>query len=407
MQDTPDAAPHPSPPWSRNTKRTVGLILLALLALLLWRFRGLLGQIVVAGLLAYLLGPLIRWLARRTPLSRGTATLAVYVALLLIVLAAVGLIGVAGFQQVSGLLGQLPDLLDRAVALATDLLERAQRPFAVGPFQFDLSALDWSAVEGQLGRLVEPALSGGQRIVTGVAGGAIGVLGWLAITFTISIYLALDLPRLGAQIAGIARQSGYAADFDRLLGELNSIGNAYLRGQALLGLVVGALTWILLTAIGVHNSFALGLLSGVLEVVPYFGPILSAVAAVLVAFFQPENYLGLGQVPYALLALGVMFLVQQLEGNFIVPRVMGDALNLRPLTVLIAVLIGGTLAGILGIILAAPVAAAIRTLGQYTWRKLLDLPPFPEPPPTPRRRGPTLARRLRALVDRLRGRAGD
>lgn len=238
--------------------------------------------------------------------------------------------------------------------------------------------------------------------MTGLAGGAISVVGWLAITFTLSIYLALDFPRLGSDLASIARQSGYAADFDRLLGELNSIGNAYLRGQALLGLVVGALTWILLTAIGVHNAFALGLLSGVLEVVPYFGPILSAVAAVLVAFFQPENYLGLGQVPYALLTLGVMFLVQQLEGNFIVPRVMGDALNLRPLTVLIAVLIGGTLAGMLGIILAAPVAAAIRVLGQYTWRKLLDLPPFPEPPPSARRRGPTLAGRVRSWLARLR-----
>jgi len=402
MPDSSDATPPPSPPWSRNTKRTVGLILLALLALLVWRFRGLLGQIVVAGLLAYLLNPLIRWLARRTPLSRSAATLAVYVGLLLIALTAAGLIGVTGFNQVAGLLGQLPDLLDRAVALAADLLERAQRPFAIGPFQFDLSALDWSTVEGQLGRLVEPALSGGQRIVTGLAGGAISVVGWLAITFTLSIYLALDFPRLGSDLASIARQSGYAADFDRLLGELNSIGNAYLRGQALLGLVVGALTWILLTAIGVHNAFALGLLSGVLEVVPYFGPILSAVAAVLVAFFQPENYLGLGQVPYALLTLGVMFLVQQLEGNFIVPRVMGDALNLRPLTVLIAVLIGGTLAGMLGIILAAPVAAAIRVLGQYTWRKLLDLPPFPEPPPSARRRGPTLAGRVRSWLARLR-----
>jgi hypothetical protein len=132
---------------------------------------------------------------------------------------------------------------------------------------------------------------------------------------------------------------------------------------------------------------------------------------VLVALFQPDNYLGLGQVQFALAALVVMIAVQQLEGSFLVPRVMGDALDLRPLTVIIAVIIGGVLAGLLGIILAAPAAAMIKVVGGYAWRKTLNLPPFPDGPPEGtgrrRRRGPSLLGRTLVRLRRTSEDAGD
>jgi len=71
--------------------------------------------------------------------------------------------------------------------------------------------------------------------------------------------------------------------------------------------------------------------------------------------------------------------LQQLENNLLVPRIVGGALDLHPLIVMFSVLMGTSLAGILGAVLAAPVVASLKLLGAYAWRKMLDLPPFPEP----------------------------
>ena len=77
-----------------------------------------------------------------------------------------------------------------------------------------------------------------------------------------------------------------------------------------------------------------------------------------------------------LIVLGFMFVVQQLENNLLVPRIMGNALDLHPLIVIIGVFIGGSMAGILGAVLAAPIIASIKLFGTYGWRELFDLPPF-------------------------------
>ena len=80
-----------------------------------------------------------------------------------------------------------------------------------------------------------------------------------------------------------------------------------------------------------------------------------------------------------------MIVIQQVENNFLVPRIVGGALDLHPIFVIVGVFMGATLAGILGAILAAPIVASLKVLGNYTWRKLFDLPPFPEidPPEEP------------------------
>jgi hypothetical protein len=107
--------------------------------------------------------------------------------------------------------------------------------------------------------------------------------------------------------------------------------------------------------------------------------------ATVVALFQPDPVFSLASWQYALVVLGFMILVQQLENNILVPRIVGEALDLNPIVVMIAVLMGGSIAGILGMILAAPVTASIKLVGTYAWRKMFDLPPFSEPEagPTP------------------------
>src|SRR5690606_4636606 len=98
-----------------------------------------------------------------------------------------------------------------------------------------------------------------------------------------------------------------------------------------------------------------------------------------VAVFQSETPFGLQPWSFGLIVLVVMFLVQQVENYVLVPRIVGDALDLHPVEVMVVVLMGSSLAGLLGAVLAAPVFASIKLIGGYVWRKMLDLPPFPEP----------------------------
>jgi GNAT superfamily N-acetyltransferase len=127
--------------------------------------------------------------------------------------------------------------------------------------------------------------------------------------------------------------------------------------------------------------------------VPNLGPIIAAIPAVAVAFFEGSTWIPLSNAWFAVLVLGLYILIQQIEGNVLLPRVMGRSLDLHPLAVLVAVIAGGSLAGILGMLLAAPTLATLRVLLKYLYRRLTDQDPFPEKQqPEPSR--PGLARRL-------------
>jgi predicted PurR-regulated permease PerM len=123
----------------------------------------------------------------------------------------------------------------------------------------------------------------------------------------------------------------------------------------------------------------------------------------VIQFFFEAGSCGLVGWQFTLIVLGMMLVIQQLENNILVPRIVGEALDLHPLLVMVAVFMGGSLAGILGAILAAPVAATLKLVGIYGWRKMFDDYPFQQPemieadvPPQ------SLPERLRYLVSNLR-----
>lgn len=371
----PESVVHASPPWSRTTKTIVAIVGLLLIVVLAYRFQGLIGQIVTAAVLAYVLNPLIRLADEATPLSRGMLTLIVYFALLLLTIAAFTALGVTAYGQTLFLIEQLPQFVNNTVGLIRDWAE--QPVIAVGPFSFSLGTWDWSSIRQQLLGFLEPFLSRSGQYVGQIASSTVRFLGNLLFLWIISIYISLEIPRMGDYVGRVAQMPGYRKDAERLMDEFADIWSAYLRGQIILGLVIGITVGVTLTILGVQNALVLGLLSGFLEFIPVLGPVIGSGAAMIVAFFQPANYLGLSSIQYALLVLAAMFIIQQIENNVLVPRIVGNALDLHPLLVIIGVLMGSSIAGILGAILAAPVLATLKLLGIYAWRKLFDLSPFP------------------------------
>jgi hypothetical protein len=152
-------------------------------------------------------------------------------------------------------------------------------------------------------------------------------------------------------------------------------------------------TTLVMTGLGLRNSLVVGLIAGALEFIPIVGPFIAGAIGVTVALFQASNPFGLSTLGYALVVLIAFLVIQQLENNVLVPRIIGESLNLHPLAVLIVAVMGASFAGVLGLLLAAPVLATLRLLGRYAYRKFFDLDPWPEPLPKPER-GPGLLHRL-------------
>jgi predicted PurR-regulated permease PerM len=143
-------------------------------------------------------------------------------------------------------------------------------------------------------------------------------------------------------------------------------------------LIMVAITTVACTAIGLPYAWVMGLIAGLTEFIPNVGPIIALVPAVLVALFRGSTFLPLGNLWFAVLVVGIYAVIQQIEGNLILPRVLGDSLDLHPLVVIIGIIVGGNVAGVLGMLLAAPILATLREIGNYVLGRLYDYDPFAE-----------------------------
>ena len=407
------SATHESPPWGLPVKVIVAVVALLLSALVIWRFQSLIAPLVLAAILAYLLNPLISLAVQRLKVGRSVAVLIVYTLLLLVAVGGGVALGYVAFDQASRLIQLLPDNLEDAAQLIQEQFSvLSQRNVTVGPYTVGLtnlpSGVTLQSLVQQIIDLLSPIFSGSGTLAAQVAQATINGISIGFLVLVLSIYIAKDTPKIWSSLSDLATQPGYRQDADRLMTEFSRIWDAYLRGQVILALVIGIIVSLTLSLLGVSNALGLGALSGVLEFLPIVGPFIGTSTAVLVAFFQSETIWGLESWQYALLIVALMGLIQALENNLLVPRIVGNALDLHPLLVMISVLMGASLAGILGAVLAAPVVATIKLAGGYVWRKMLDLPPFPESASAVTATAPPLsiwqrARQLRAFLPTEQG----
>ncbi len=394
-----DQIDEPSPTWDRNVKLLVAVVTLVAVVAIAVTFTDLILRIVAAAIIAYVMTPLIQFLSERTPLGRGASILVTYLLVALLLLGAIVTLGVSTFRQIVGLINSIPNIVENVLEwLSTTAV------VVIGPLEFDVAAIwgsiDWASIEEQVIAAILPVVNQSGRTVVVILGSTVNVLTVIFFIFIVSIYLAFEMGRLGGYISGSVYQEGYRRDTERMLREFDRIWKAYLRGQIVLAFVIFLAVWISLSILGVQNAFGLGVLSGLLEFLPVIGPFIGTAVASLVAFFQPTNYMGLDPVIFALVVIGVMIIIQQIENNILVPRIVGGALDLHPLVVIIGVFMAASLAGLIGAILAAPVMATIKLIGTYAWRKMFDLPPFPGPEKVPIPVESNLFRRLKGVRKR-------
>jgi predicted PurR-regulated permease PerM len=203
--------------------------------------------------------------------------------------------------------------------------------------------IDWtSLVSGRA------AVNYGQRVVLGIISAFTVVV--------LTAYLLVDTARLRAFLYRFVKPER-EPEVEHFLRALSRVVGGYVRGQLITSAVIGVYTLIVLMAVGVPNAVAFGVLAAFADIIPLVGAFLAVIPAVLAAFQESPTK--------AVIVLSLLLLYQQFEDRFLVPRIYGQTLNLPALVVLIAVLVGGELLGVAGVLLALPAAAAARVFFDY------------------------------------------
>jgi predicted PurR-regulated permease PerM len=194
------------------------------------------------------------------------------------------------------------------------------------------------------------------------------IIGMSVVPFWL-FYLLNDSAKAQRGLLGLI-PARFRADFRNLLRITDGIFGAYLRGQLLLCVFIGVMATVGLMVLGVQYSALLGLLAGIFEILPFIGPILGLVPAVIVATIQTP-LLGLWTL--------ILFIaIQQIENLFLVPRISGQAVELHPTIIMVVLVVGNEVAGLWGMILAVPLAAVLRDVFKYFYLRFQDEPLEPK-----------------------------
>lgn len=364
--------PRKSPQWGPTTKLVVGLTLVAIAGAVLLYFRSIISSLVLAFILTYLFHPIVAFLNRSLGMSWKLATTLLFLVLILLLGGVFTVTGFAVAQQLQSLVRLLQEVIGNLPQIASNLEEFVQQYGMLGEF------INLNDIANRLIDTLQPLLGQAGAVVRSVATGAAVSIGKIFFVVAISYFLLADAGRV-PDLLQFPEIPEYDYDFRRLGRELRRIWNAFLRGQVIIFVLVFIVYSVLLSALGVRYAIALAVMTGLARFVPYIGPFVTAIVMALVTLLQPSNYFGLVNWQYAVMVLGIAFVVDFFFDNYIAPSFFGRTLGIHPAAVLVFAIVAANLFGILGLFLAAPVAATLKLLGRYVLRKMFDLDPWPQP----------------------------
>jgi predicted PurR-regulated permease PerM len=369
--EPPKLRPH-SPRWGATTKLIVGLSVMAISVLLLFRFLNIVGPLLLAFIMAYLFHPMAEGVRNTLRMSwRSTVTI-IYLILLIVLLGSIAIGGLAVIDQVQSLIAFLQTAIKGLPDFITDV---TSRPLILGPFTFNLQLLDVNAVLQQILGAVQPILTRAGSSVVSVAASAATFIGWLFFILLVSYFILAESGGFPNRLINLAIP-GYDDDLQQLGRALSRIWNAFLRGQITIVLLTILIYNILLGGLGIHFFFGLSLLAGLARFIPYVGPFVAWTSYGLVAFFQGTTLFGISPLAYVGLVVGIAWLVDLVMDNYVVPRLMSNALRVHPAAVMISALVAFNLLGVIGMVMAAPVLATVKLFLDYILAKLFDRDPW-------------------------------
>lgn len=397
--------------WSRPAKYTAGIAMALFGLYVLYLSRTVIPVLIVAGLLAMIVRPLIEWLMRRLRMRRALAVGLVYLLLAVLVPLAVllavpvivdavsyvarldyGSIARAGAKWLESALTSIRNIrlpgaaLDSAVDRAVDSALAGLHPDPGAPS----GPQPLSGLLQSFGTVLKTSFG----MAAGMAGAVFSRIAMTFFMFLASIYISLSCHTWRGSFLSLMPPA-HRPEWIILLTRVDSLWGAFFRGELVLMLVIGVMSGLGLAALGVPGALYLGVTAGLLEIIPNIGPIIALVPAVLVALLQGSNLLAVSPLVLAGMVIVLYVLIQQIENNIIVPRVLGGAVELPPLVIMAGVLVGASTAGILGALLATPVLASAREVLRFVHGKLLETRAAATPDAVVKPRPDAPARRIR------------
>jgi predicted PurR-regulated permease PerM len=370
----------PAPPAPLVIPRGVQLVLLLVGLLALWvaarAAKHVVEIIIVASFIALLLNPLVEVLGRRG-VPRPLAIPLAYLSLLVLLAG----IGFALAQPISDQINSFQHNFPHLVDQANRRLDSVQKFFNRNGIHIKLVSQGHTALDTIQSKVLKSSssiLSFTTSLLKSVANAAIA----LVLIFVISVYLLVYARSIGALVRRWLPDADGTPEDDYPTRVQRAVAG-YLRGQLLFSIVMGTTAGLCLWVFGAlgifHDgrtyAFAFGAFFGVMELVPIVGPVLGAIPPVIVALFQN---------PLTALWVVILFIVlQQLEGHFVAPQIFSHALRINPLIVIVALLFGDAIYGIIGALMALPVAAVVRETVLYLRRHVVLEPWRPRAPPPP------------------------
>jgi predicted PurR-regulated permease PerM len=370
-----DPPPRPAAP-PVVVPRWVQLVALPLVVVALWILAKAAGPVllvfIVAAIVALILNPLVSVLERISHVPRGMAVATVYLGLLALIVVVGFLLANPIADQANSLSKDVPRLVDSANNSLADVQDYFDRK----GINIEVKKQGQTAVQtlaDKLGAATNDIASTATDLLKTIVTGALGLI----LVIVLSVYMLLYADRIGALVRRVMPPGDGSPEDDYPTRVQRAVGG-YLRGQLLfsllMGLGAGIGCWVL-GKLGVFNAgddyaLAFGAFFGLMELVPFLGPILGALPPILVALF--DN-------PVSAIWVGAFFLaLQQVEGHVVAPQIFGKTLRINPLLVIFALLFGGEIYGILGALLALPLAAVARETAVYL-RGHLVLEPWGTP----------------------------
>lgn len=323
------------------------------------------GLTAIATLLAYVLAPAVNYLHERK-INRIAAIVLVYLGVaLLVVIALAFVIPVVREQYVtftSNLTHYFADLQNNLRGSLASLSKVAPPPLKpmidnIDPDTLSLDSLS-SELQNSLPKIVGGGLSG---VFTGVKTAVVGITSMVLIPL-FSFYMLMDSKRYHDGFLRLMPRR-WKADTAELMLEVNQVLGKYIRGQLIVCCTVGIAISIVLNCAHLEYATLLGVFGGVIDIIPYVGVAMGMIPALLIASVN-HSFL------YVVMIFVLMETVHWLEGHIIVPAVIGHSVGLPPLVVMIALGAGAELGGIMGMVLAIPIAAILRVLCVFYVRKL-------------------------------------
>ena len=331
-----------------------GLAALVVAIIVLSLLRDFLGAFVLGSAIAFLIQPaVVRLHAARVP--RILAIALVFVAIIAGLAGLILLIVPLGVNEVNQLQVQAPALAGAAQERLNGL-----QPIRVFGIDVDLKAM----TEALNAHLREYLLGQfGNAVTLGLT--ALTTVLQLLLMFIVAFLLALEAPALRRDLRRFV-PNDYRTDFDQIWRQVRKMLYAYVRGQLIVAALIGICSGLACWFVGLPDPIALGLIAGVTALIPYLGPFIGAVPAILVGLAQNPGKAVLIALTYLLISNVIL--------NIVYPKVVGDAVRLPPIIVIIALIAGFSWGGILGMFVAVPIAATLRILFDHIYPRLYERP---------------------------------